>query len=330
MALLICLSAVPLLADENIADCQQYADRCYPMPRIDVVFLIDSTGSMADEIREVKTHIIKIVKDVESGQPSPDIRVGVVTYRDHEKEEREYVYRKFELSNDVESALNFIEGIQAQGGGDLPEAVADGLNAAINSMNWDSYAKKIVFLIGDAPPHGEGSPSEGPYYVQGCPDGYNYKDLIEDAVENDIVIYTVSGSGMDYAGVRIWQEIASKTGGEYSQLSYERVDVEQYVAEEGIDPAWAAEIKKDSDYDSKTNTFLKNTFGSVAKAAVISEAKEMGVRYDDSDDATVNDNSWIDVKDITGDAVKEDKEEPKSIGFLEFLDRIFDKLIFWD
>jgi len=57
---------------------------------IDIVFVIDSTGSMSDEIREVKTHLVKIIKEVKKGKPSPELRVGIVVYRDHRPEEKEY------------------------------------------------------------------------------------------------------------------------------------------------------------------------------------------------------------------------------------------------
>src|SRR3989338_8815943 len=86
---------------------QQRIIKCPPYygPRIDVVFVIDSTGSMVDEIRTVKTHLTKIVKEVQGGQPSPYLRVGVVSYRDHELEEKEYLYRMFDLSQNVDEAL---------------------------------------------------------------------------------------------------------------------------------------------------------------------------------------------------------------------------------
>lgn len=250
---------------------------CYSpeIPTIDVVFLLDSTGSMGDEIRQVKTHIKKIVREVEEGYPKPDLKVGIVTYRDHKPEEREYVYRTFDLTNNIEKALDDLESIRASGGGDYPEAVADGMHVAIHKMDWRKDAKKIIFLIGDAAPHGIESNS----FSQGCPSGYDYKDEITNALKEDIVIYTISGSGMGHKGIDIWKEIAKRTGGDYHKLTYQQVDVDQYYENEGLPEAYATEAKTDGDYDRRSNQITVNSLGDFSKQALIVEAEEMGVVY---------------------------------------------------
>ena len=71
MALLIVLSILPIASAEQVDDVeclQNQAVNCiFEQPKIDVVFVIDSTGSMADEIRTVKTHLTQIIKEVENG-----------------------------------------------------------------------------------------------------------------------------------------------------------------------------------------------------------------------------------------------------------------------
>lgn len=329
---------------ERIVKCPPYYK-----PSIDVVFVIDSTGSMADEIRTVKTHLIKIIKEVEGGQPMPYLRVGVVAYRDHKLEEAQYLYRKFELTSNIDKAVNFIWNIEARGGGDLPEAVTDGLDLAINHMNWNNvvitqnqevypkpypYTKKLIFLIGDAAPHGEGSSDHS--YVQGCPQGHNYRENIKDATNKGISIYTVSGSGIESVGVSIFKEIARETGGSYTHLSYIRRNVQEYYEEEGFTPAevmaYAAEARKDVDYDKATNSILTNTFGGFAKTSIKAEAVEMGVKYDDADDSSYEqDDDWLDADDITGEVVVEtdDEEETVKESLYGFFKRIFDKIVFW-
>ena len=51
-------------------------------PRIDLVFVLDATASMGDEIEPVKQHLWAIASRVASGRPAPDLRVGLVVYRD--------------------------------------------------------------------------------------------------------------------------------------------------------------------------------------------------------------------------------------------------------
>ena len=295
---------------------------CRPyQPRIDVVFVIDSTGSMADEIRSVKTHIVKIVKEVQEGNPRPDIRVGLITYRDHKPEEYEYLYRRFELTRNIENALSNIVRIQAYGGGDYPEAVADGLHAALHQMNWDANARKLIFLIGDAAPHGVGAGDHS--FAQGCPVGLKYNNEADIAKEEGIKIYTISGSGMDPIGIRVWRDIAAATGGEYKRLEYIRKDVDQYYREEGVDPRWITEAKEDADYDTRSNSILTNTFGSVAKAAMVQEAEAIGVSYDQDNNDDNDDDSWIDTNDII-DTPKVDRTS-----LSEFFRNAFDKITFW-
>ena len=277
LLLLMAINVQAFDMQQQAVDCaidEQYEQNCIKIqPKIDVVFLIDSTGSMADEIRSVKTHIVKLVNEVRQGYPRPDLKVGIVTYRDHGDE---YVVKDFSLTSNVDKALRNIVSIRAEAGGDYEEAVADGLHSAVNDMNWRHDAKKLIFLIGDAPPH----PDVGIYSNYGYSDDYVYTESLEDAIEEGIVIYTVSGSGMDFRGEKIWKEIASKTKGEYERLSYIRRNVKQYYEEEGIDEQWVEAAKEDIDYDRKTGSILTNTFGKFAQKTMMAEAESIGVRYD--------------------------------------------------
>jgi len=242
------------------------------------------------------------------------------------------VYKKLDLTSNIGEALEFIRDIEARGGGDLPEAVSDGLDVAINSMKWNDVfiaqnqkvypypqTKKLIFLIGDAAPHGEGSSDHS--YIQGCPDGLNYRDLAVNAKEKGIRIYTVSGSGIDSVGIRVFKEIARKTGGSYTHLNYLRRDVEQYYQDEGFTAAevktFVEEAKVDVDYDRSTNSILTNTFGSFAKASIQAEAEEMGVEYEDEE--------WIDIEDITGEVVVDNA----GLDLYGFFRNVFDKVVFW-
>jgi len=313
---------------------EDYQGSCYPIPpqpfrpKIDVVFVIDSTGSMADEIRSVKMHLINLINEVRNGQPSPDLRVGVSTYRDWAPQEQEYNVKTFDLTRNIDHALNYIKNIHAAGGGDYPEAVATGLDTGINHMNWRQDARKLIFLIGDAPPHGEGSRDMS--FHQGMPDGKTYERNIRDAITKGITIYTVSGSGMDHIGVNIWKQIARKTGGDYEKLDYYRVAIEQYVEENQLDEQWVEEVQEYADYDHKSKSFLSNTFGSFAKMSIQSEAAAMGVSYDDVDTDTP------DTGVLTGDTIVDtthddfhDYEPENESRFYRFMKSVLNRMIFW-
>jgi hypothetical protein len=278
-------------------------------PKIDLVFVIDTTGSMSDEIREVKMHIKNVIETILAGTPKPDISIGFVIYRDYPDQEQEYVYKVFLMTTDIEAVMAYLKEIDANGGGDEEETVTIGLDVAINEMNWrvvdangtegaiigydsnqnpiyasTSPVKRMMFLIGDAPPRTR-EYLDSSETVRRLPD---YKENIEDAKANSITIYTISGSDMNDEGIRIWQEIANETGGEYEKLTYERKNIEEYVEEEKLDEHWVDTVKNESDYDASDGTILTNSLGKFMEYAVVSEAMSLGVRYSDETSGSEN------------------------------------------
>ncbi len=145
-------------------------------PQLDVVFVIDTTGSMADEIDTVKGQVRKIMRKVQAGQPRPDVRFGLVLYRDRGDE---YVTRKYELTADIQKVEGLVAGIVADGGGDTPEAVSEALHVAVSDMNWnfDQRTSRMMFLLGDA----------APQRYQG---GYDYRTEMAGAREKGIKVST--------------------------------------------------------------------------------------------------------------------------------------------
>lgn len=115
---------------------------------LDIVFVFDSTSSMAEVLRQVKYKIENLVAVFK--QLVPTCRIGLVTYRDTDQA---FVTRMHPLSHGTISLNSFLRPIQAEGGGDYEEAVDEGLRVAIQEMKWRPKAKKIIVLMGDAPPH---------------------------------------------------------------------------------------------------------------------------------------------------------------------------------
>ena len=115
---------------------------------LDIVVVIDSTGSMENVIQQARTQISRMITTV--GGLVPNFRLGVVTYRDRGDE---YLTRQLPLTPNYYEAVDFLDGLQADGGGDIPEAVLDGMKKAVRDMSWAGKAKRIVVLVGDAQPH---------------------------------------------------------------------------------------------------------------------------------------------------------------------------------
>ena len=92
-------------------------------PRVEVTFVLDSTGSMGGLIDGAKEKIWSIANDIIARKPTPEVRIGLVTYRDKGDE---YVTRRFDLTEDIDSVYRNLQSITADGGGDDPESVNHG------------------------------------------------------------------------------------------------------------------------------------------------------------------------------------------------------------
>lgn len=127
-----------------------FEKECISTPKADIMFVVDATGSMGDEISFLKSELNDVIEKVEKSNEEVSFRWGSVFYRD---ESDEYLTRQLPLTNDAKKLMHFISEQNAGGGGDYPEAVTDGLEEAL-IQEWSSEAiARIIFLILDAPPH---------------------------------------------------------------------------------------------------------------------------------------------------------------------------------
>ncbi len=115
---------------------------------LDIVITFDSTGSMDSEIRQVKSKIERIGGAL--FQLVPKTRLSICTYRD---EGDQYVVKGLKLTDSLSKVSEYLDSISASGGGDVPEAVDQGLTWSINENSFRPRARKVILLFGDAPPH---------------------------------------------------------------------------------------------------------------------------------------------------------------------------------
>ena len=183
-------------------------------PRLDVAFLLDATGSMGDEIGAVKEKIREMISAIALGDPTPDVRFGIVAYRDRDDE---YVTRTYELTRDIDRIVENLDEIEADGGGDYPESFNEGLHVAVQELNWelDGSVSRLIFLIADAPPHLD------------YPDDYDYQREMSVARDRGIAIHAIGASGLDEEGEAIFREVAEGTQGRFQWLAYEQRYVDQ-------------------------------------------------------------------------------------------------------
>ena len=172
-------------------------------PKVDVVFVLDTTGSMGGLIQTAKEKIWSIATTMASAQQTPEIRIGLVAYRDRGDA---YVTKVVDLSDDLDSVYATLMDFEANGGGDTPESVNKALYDAVHNMSWSQQdqAYQVIFLVGDAPPHMN----------------YNevrYPEIVASALEKGIVINTIQCGDIPSA-VAPWTQIASLGHGNFFQV----------------------------------------------------------------------------------------------------------------
>lgn len=173
---------------------------------LDVLFLIDATGSMGDEIDKLKASILEISAQIDALPARPDVRFGMVTYRDRGDA---YITQVYEFTPDVQAFQADLREVQAGSGGDTPESLNEGLHRAIWDAQWRSgETVRLVFLVADAPPHLD--------YDQ----DYDYAQEMVEAVRRGIKIIPIASSGLDDQGEYIFRQLAQSTLGRFVFLTY--------------------------------------------------------------------------------------------------------------
>jgi Mg-chelatase subunit ChlD len=171
---------------------------------VEVVFVLDTTGSMSGLIATAKEKIWSIASTMAQADQAPVIRMGLVAYRDRGDA---YVTRVVDLSSDLDTMYATLMDFAAEEGGDTPESVNQALGDAIDRMSWsqDSSTYKVVFLVGDAPPHMDYSQER------------QYPELLAAATERGIVVNAIQCGGMPETA-QTWTEIARLGHGRYFQV----------------------------------------------------------------------------------------------------------------
>ncbi|BEI86274.1 hypothetical protein CcaverHIS002_0605610 [Cutaneotrichosporon cavernicola] len=160
---------------------------------IDLVFVLDCTGSMQRYINSVRDHIFAIcdmIRGEEGLNGTDDLRVAIVNYRDHKPQDNTYVYKFNPFTSDIAVVQNYLKGLTAAGGGDGPEAVTAAMAACLTELEWRREAARMVVLIADAPPHGIGE--SGDQIKQGDPDGHDPLVVARAMAQHGITMFMVA------------------------------------------------------------------------------------------------------------------------------------------
>lgn len=172
---------------------------------LEMVFVLDTTGSMGGLLEGAKQKIWGIINEVMEKQSRPQVRVGLVAYRDRGDA---YDTQILPLTGDLDKVFLTLTNFQAAGGGDTPENVRRALAEGVKSAGWSDAKQKvaqIIFLVGDAPPQNY----------------QNYPDVLAttaEAVKKNMIVNTIQcGDAPDTR--RVWQSIAQRGQGKYFAIA---------------------------------------------------------------------------------------------------------------
>lgn len=179
-----------------------------PVP-LDVLFIMDTTGSMGEEIERLRDTIAIIYANLNALKPRPLVRFGLVLYKDRGDS---YITELHQFTQDLDAFQKILDGVYATGGGDGPEDLESALDAGVNKMNWNKDGIRLAFVVTDAEAHLD--------YGR----DYTYIHAANDARAKAIKLYTIGTGGLPLEGEYLLRQVSQLTSARYIFLTYGEKD----------------------------------------------------------------------------------------------------------
>jgi Mg-chelatase subunit ChlD len=172
---------------------------------LEMVFVLDTTGSMGGLLEGAKQKIWSIINDVMKKESRPNVKVGLVAYRDRGDA---YVTQIYPITEDLDKVYTNLMSFKAEGGGDTPENVRKALAEGVNKTGWSQKSDKlaqIIFLVGDAPP-------------QTYQDEPDVMKTSAEAINKNMIVNTIQCGNLEGTG-DIWRQIAQRGEGKFFAIA---------------------------------------------------------------------------------------------------------------
>ena len=168
----------------------EYEKEIFKDTNLDIMFIMDLTGSMSMWLNEAKKSVNSIIEEIADNNPGSKIRLSFIGYRDYTEPKQIRIYNNIEFNDNIKEFNKFLSGLDCYGGGDEPEDVVGALNKALE-MKWESNAKYAV-LVCDAPCHGKKYHNVlYDKFENGDPDGYILEDIMQKFYDKGITFYCI-------------------------------------------------------------------------------------------------------------------------------------------
>jgi hypothetical protein len=170
---------------------------------LDVAFVVDTTGSMGDEIAYLQSEFLDISKAIEATYPEAAQRWSLVVYRDKGDV---YLTETLDFTDDPQAFRKKLATYSAGGGGDTPEA-PEAAFGALNQLAWrsDAQSARLAFWVADAPHHDANAA--------------RFAEAVRATRALGVHVYPVASSGVDDLTELSMRTIAQLTQGRYLFLT---------------------------------------------------------------------------------------------------------------
>jgi Mg-chelatase subunit ChlD len=199
---------------------------------VDLCFVIDTTGSMGGFIQAAKQQLLNTIQLL-STESNINLQIGLVEYRDHPPQDTSFVTRIYPLTSNLKQMQNDINKLEANGGGDFPEAVYDGIQDAATKMIWRTHSCRFILLVGDAPPHGFKIDDNFDSFNHTDPDKYPHgltMQSVTATAENQRVTIHALCMNNEQMTLQSFKSLAISTGGQCANVSSGTEVIERIVS----------------------------------------------------------------------------------------------------
>ena len=188
---------------EHAAAHEEFASGPTAHQLLDVALVIDTTGSMGDEITYLQKELVAISQQVSTTYPDAQQRWALVAYKDQGDS---YVTQTVDFQTNVTMFNQELAKLSAAGGGDMPEAPDAALGEMV-ALDWRAEADvaRLAFWVADAPHHAAKAEA--------------LAEAIRDSHQLGVHIYPVASSGINELTELTMRSSAQLTGGRYLFLT---------------------------------------------------------------------------------------------------------------
>jgi subtilisin family serine protease len=194
---------------------------------LDLCFVVDTTGSMGDDIENAKANMASILEHLAA--KTENYRVALIDYRDYPErsnESEDYPYKiQLYFTSNNESITDAINGLDLGNGGDSEETVYSALMSAVK-LDWRSDAKKVIIILGDAAPLDPEPITDFTYddvllALFNADINIDYEDSddrVVDALDASLINVFSIGTDASSDAADFFEQISTSTGGSYASV----------------------------------------------------------------------------------------------------------------